>query len=157
LGGDDLKVVVDAADVAVVVDALGLFGGGGGLALLVGFGGEDAEGDEVVFDLLVGGEDGLAVGGGGAVEAGEGLLGDAAAAAGVEEGLAECRAEGVDEAGFVEERGDGGGLEADGGGEVRWLFWQNQSCHFSVLAFTAQRAERGMAIPFGDADSPLSS
>ena len=79
-------------------------GGGGGLALLLGFVGEDAEGDEVVLDLLVGGEDGLAVVGGGAVVAGEGLFGEAAAAAAVEEGFAERGAEGVDEAGRVEER-----------------------------------------------------
>ena len=55
---------------------LGLLRGCGGLVLLRGLLLEDAEGDEVVLDLLEGGEDGLAVVGDGRVVVGDGLLGD---------------------------------------------------------------------------------
>ena len=68
LRGDDLQIGVDAADVAVVEDALGLLRGCGGGRCCCGLLLEDAEGDEVVFDLLEGGEDGLPVVGGVAIE-----------------------------------------------------------------------------------------
>ncbi len=93
LRGDDLEVGVDAADVAVVEDLLGALGGYGGFVLLLGLLGEDAEGGEVVFDLLEGGEDGLAVVGGGLLEAGDGLGGLAAAEAVIEEVVVERGAE----------------------------------------------------------------
>ena len=112
LGGDDLQVGIDATDVAVVEDAFGLDCGGCGLALLLLLMREDAKGDEVVFDLLVGGEDGLAIVGGGAVVVGEGLLGDSASTAAIEEGFADGRAKCVNEAGFLEERGEAGALLA---------------------------------------------
>ena len=88
------------------------------LTLLLLFAGEDAEGDEVVFDLLIGGEDGLAIEGGGVVIAGASLLGETASATSIEEGFTEGRAERIDQAGLVEERGDGFALEARGSAEI---------------------------------------
>ncbi len=44
LGGDDLEVGVDAADVAVVEDLLGGLSGFGGLALVLGLVLQDAQG-----------------------------------------------------------------------------------------------------------------
>src|SRR5665213_1954774 len=111
LCGDDLEIGVDSTYITVVEDGLGFLCGGRRLALLVLFVGEDAECDEVVLDLLIGGEDGLAIAGGGAVVVGDGLLGETSAATTIEEGFTECGAERIDEAGRIEERGDGLALE----------------------------------------------
>ncbi len=61
LGGDDLQVGVHAAHVTVVEDPLRFLGARPWPAAVAGFLLQDAQGDEVVLHLLVGGEDGLAV------------------------------------------------------------------------------------------------
>ena len=70
-----LEVGVDAAFVAVGEELEGFLGGGGGLGLLLILVVEDAEGGEIVFDFLEGGESGLAIGGYGAVVICEGGFG----------------------------------------------------------------------------------
>jgi hypothetical protein len=118
LGGDDLEVGVDAADVAVVEDALGLKRGGGCGVLLGGLVSEDVEGDQVVLDLLEGSEDGLLVSGGVAIKESEGFGLDALAAATIEDGEGEARAERIDGAGGREDgRNSGGGGVAERTGE----------------------------------------
>ena len=123
MGGDDLQIGVDPTDITVVEDALGLYGRGGGLALLFLLVREDAQGDEVVFYLLIGGEDGLAIGGGSAVLVGARFFGEAATPSPVIESFADGGSEGVDETGFLEERGEASALLAGSradveGGEV---------------------------------------
>src|SRR6185437_192130 len=118
LRGDDLQVGVDAADVAVVEDALGLLSRRGGGALLRSLLLKDAQGYEVVFHLLEGSEDGLLVVGGVAIEECDGLFLDATATAALEEGFADEGAKGIDNAGGIEERCDGSAFEAGSGVEV---------------------------------------
>ena len=118
LGGDDLQIGVDAANVAIVEDLYCGLGSDGGVMLLLRFQDEGVEDSEVVFDLLEGGEGGLAVVGCLFVVAGDGLLRDCAAAAGIEEGLRERRADTPDVVRAVDEGGDRGALEAGEGREV---------------------------------------
>ena len=119
LSGDDLQIRIDATDITIIEDELGFLRGSGGLALLLLFVGKDAECDEIVLDLLVGVKDRLPIVGCGAVVIGERLLGETAPPTAIEERFAEGRAQCIDEARLVEERGDGCALEARSCAEIQ--------------------------------------
>ena len=118
LGADDVEVGVEAGLVARGGDVDVALGGVDGLLLADDLLGGDAEGGDVVFDLLEGGEDGLTVGGDVGGVLGGVLGGGGAAEAGVEEGLGGGGTEGPEEGWRGEEVGDVRGLEAAAAGEI---------------------------------------
>ena len=114
LGGEDFEVAGGSALIALVGDVEGVLGGGDGVALGGGLLLEDAEVGELVFDFVECAEDGGFVGGGLGLVAVAGFAGEGVAAAGVKEELGGLCAEGPEGAGALNPCGGLEALEAAG-------------------------------------------
>ena len=99
LGCYDVQVVDRAGLVLVLGDVESLFGRFGGFDLGLGFLGQEFQRGQVVFDVLEGGEDGLAVGGYVEIVGGDVLFDLGVDGACVEKGLGQVGAEGPEAVG----------------------------------------------------------
>ena len=118
--------------------------------LLVSLVGEHAKGNQVVLDLLEGGDHRLLVIGGVAIELGQGFLPDAAPPSAIEERVRKARTERIDHARGTEDGLQRGiALIADGRGEGEVGIERGLGDADSLIAF------RGAALGGGDVGPAL--